>query len=86
MIAPQTDNEPIEDVIRFIECGKSTPRCDTVEMCGTCIRKLNPKEFRQSILEILETWMEGRPDMDVKEMTSLCPAIDAMIRAKAKEK
>jgi len=84
MIGALTDNERVEDVICFIECGKSTPRCDTVEMCGTCIRKLNPKEFRQSILELLETWMEGRPDMDVQEMTSLCPAIDAMIRSKAK--
>ncbi|HUL13267.1 MAG TPA: hypothetical protein VLU73_14005 [Methylococcaceae bacterium] len=85
MTAAPSDIERVEDVIRFIECGKSTPRCDTVELCGTCIRRLNPKEFRQSILELLETWMDGRPDIDVKEMTSLCPAIEAMIRTKSEK-
>ncbi|MDD5035992.1 MAG: hypothetical protein PHE55_14680 [Methylococcaceae bacterium] len=73
--------EPNAEIIKFITCDKPAGRCETLEICGVCIRRLNPEEFKTSLLEILETWMEGRAANELKEMHSLCPAIDAMIHS-----
>lgn len=75
-----------EKTMTLCECGKKMPACDTTEICLTCVRKLNPKEFRETLDELLSTWLAGRPDVEVEELHSLCPAISSMIHLQSKHK
>jgi len=75
-----------EAIIRLCECGKKTPVCGSTEICLTCVRKLNPSEFRETLYDLLETWTANRPDIEVEELHSLCPAISSMIRLRARDK
>ncbi len=75
-----------EEVVTLCECGKPLPRCDTTELCLICMRKLNPKEFKETILDLLDTWTTNRPDIEVEELKSLCPAIGSMIRLQSRDK
>ncbi len=85
-----TDTTPTrpeaEKTNALCECGKKLPRCDTTELCLTCMRKLNPKEFKETIIDILDTWVSNRPDIEVEELRSLCPAIGSMIRLRSRNK
>ncbi len=69
-----------EEIMQTCECGKKMPTCGTTEICLTCVRKLNPKEFRETLYDLLDTWTSNRPDIEVEELRSLCPAITSMIR------
>ena len=75
-----------EAIIRFCECGKKMPTCGSTEICLTCVRKLNPKEFRETLHDLLATWTANRPDIEVEELHSLCPAIGSMIHLQSKNK
>lgn len=73
-----------ETTLTLCECGKQTPRCDSTEICLTCMRKLNPKEFKETLQDLLDTWVSNRPDVEVEELHSLCPAIGSIIRLQSK--
>ena len=83
------DNKPTraeaEAIIKLCECGKRTPTCDTTEICLTCIRKLNPQEFKETLHDLIETWTSNRPDIELEELNSLCPAIGSMIRLESRK-
>jgi hypothetical protein len=70
--------------INTCECGKTLSRCGTTEICLTCVRKLNPKEFRETLVDLLTTWTDNRPDIELEELNSLCPAIGSMIHLQAR--
>jgi len=72
-----------EEIMQTCECGKKMPTCGTTEICLTCVRKLNPKEFRETLYDLLDTWTSNRPDIDIDALHSLCPAISSMIRLQA---
>jgi len=74
-----------EDIMQTCECGKKMPACGTTEICLTCVRKLNPKEFRETLYDLLDTWTSNRPDIEVDELHSLCPAISSMIRLQSRD-
>jgi hypothetical protein len=73
-----------EAIMSHCECGKKMPTCGTTEICLTCVRKLNPKEFRETLHDMLATWTSNRPDIEIEELHSLCPAIGSMIHLEAK--
>jgi hypothetical protein len=68
-----------EAIMSHCECGKKMPTCGTTEICLTCVRRLNPKEFRETLHDLLATWTSNRPDIEIEELHSLCPAIGSMI-------
>jgi hypothetical protein len=73
-----------ESTLSQCECGKKMPACGSTEICLTCVRKLNPKEFRETLNDLLSTWVSNRPDVEVDELHSLCPAISSMIHLQTK--
>lgn len=73
-----------EATITLCECGKQVPTCGSTEICVTCMRKLNPREFKETLQDLLDTWVSSRPDVEVEELHSLCPAIGSMIRLRSK--
>jgi hypothetical protein len=75
-----------EAILKICECGKKTPTCGTIEICVTCMQKLNPKQFKETLEELLDTWTANRPDVEIEELHSLCPAIGSMIRLESKGK
>jgi len=81
---PNPDHAEAEAIMQTCECGKKIPACGTTEICLTCVRKLNPKEFRETLYDLLSTWTSNRPDIEVDELQSLCPAISSMIRLQSK--
>ena len=81
-----TDRTEAESIIQICECGKKTPICGTTEICVTWLRKLNPLQFRGTLQELLDTWTSNRPDIDIEEFHSLCPAIGSMIRIDSRRK
>jgi hypothetical protein len=80
-------NIPVEPeaIMNHCECGKTMPSCGNTEICLTCVRKLNPNEFRETLYDLLSTWTSSRPDIEVKELHSLCPAISSMIHIQTKK-
>ncbi len=74
-----------EEIMQTCECGQKMPTCGTTEICLTCVRKLNPKEFRETLYDLLDTWTSNRPDIEVEELRSLCPAITSMIRLHSRD-
>ncbi len=84
MTTNTTDRTEAEAIITLCECGKKMPTCGTTEICVTCMRKLNPKAFRDTLQDLLETWTANRPDVEVEELNSLCPAIGSMIRLESR--
>jgi hypothetical protein len=85
MTSQNISNEEAEITLRICECGKPTSVCGTTEICLTCVRKLNPKEFRETLNDLLVTWVASRPDIEVQELESLCPAIGSMIKIHARD-
>ncbi|MFM8333518.1 MAG: hypothetical protein ACKN9T_17715 [Candidatus Methylumidiphilus sp.] len=73
-----------EAVLKECECGKKVAACGSTEICLTCMRKLNPKEFRETLYDLLNTWTANRPDVEVDELHSLCPAISSMIHLQSR--
>ncbi len=73
-----------EAIISHCECGKKMPTCGSTEICLTCVRKLNPQEFRETLYDLLTTWTSNRPDVEVEELHSLCPAIGSMIHLRSR--
>ena len=75
-----------EAIISHCECGRVMPACGTTEICLTCVRKLNPREFRETLSDLLMTWTANRPDIEIEELHSLCPAIGSMIHLQSRRK
>ena len=82
----EQDTPPVEAeaILRHCECGKRLPACGSTEICLTCVRKLNPREFRETLSDLLATWTANRTDIEIEELHSLCPAIGSMIHIQAK--
>ncbi len=81
-----TTRDEALSIIKTCECGNKTPICGTTEICVTCMRRLNPKQFKDTLQELLETWTANRPDIEVEELHSLCPAIGSMIHLESRNK
>lgn len=73
-----------ESILQTCECGKKMPTCGSTEICLTCVRKLNPHEFRETLYDLLSTWVANRPDIEIDELHSLCPAISSMIKLRGR--